>query len=81
MNLSSNISISSGRQRKLAGDSGSSIFTVALRLRRLAAYLANRRERRMAADALHRFSDRELWDVGLSRGDILSIGRGNFRKD
>ncbi|WP_428537739.1 DUF1127 domain-containing protein [Rhodopila sp.] len=81
MNLSSNISISSERQRKFAGDSGTSIFTATLRLRRLAAYLADRRERRRAADALHRFSDRELWDVGLSRGDILSIGRGSFRND
>jgi uncharacterized protein YjiS (DUF1127 family) len=30
---------------------------------------------------LHRFSDRELWDVGLSRSDIMSIENGTFRRD
>ena len=81
MNLSSNISISSASQRKFAGDAGTSISSFSQRLRRLAVYLQDRRERRLAADALHRFSDRELWDVGLSRADILSIGRGTFRRD
>ncbi|WP_428490556.1 DUF1127 domain-containing protein [Rhodopila sp.] len=81
MNLYSNISISSGSQRKFAGDAGTSISSFTQRLRRLAAYLSDRRERRRAADSLHSFSDRELWDVGLSRADILSIGQGTFRRD
>jgi uncharacterized protein YjiS (DUF1127 family) len=41
---------------------------------RIAAALAER-ERRAARFALHRMSDRELRDIGLSRGDIDQISR------
>ena len=50
----------------------------------IAAYLAARAERRRhrqeMAD-LSRFSDRELWDVGLSRSDLMSLELGVYRRD
>jgi uncharacterized protein YjiS (DUF1127 family) len=40
-----------------------------------------RRRRQRDAQMLHAFSDREFWDVGLSRSDISSIVRGTYRRD
>ncbi|HEX2944260.1 MAG TPA: DUF1127 domain-containing protein [Rhodopila sp.] len=33
------------------------------------------------AQQLDHFSDRELWDLGLSRSDISSIAHGTYRRD
>jgi uncharacterized protein YjiS (DUF1127 family) len=41
---------------------------------------ARRRNHRDAAQ-LAQLSDRELWDVGLSRCDVASVARGNYRRD
>jgi uncharacterized protein YjiS (DUF1127 family) len=30
---------------------------------------------------LYRSSDRELWDMGLSRSDLPEIARGTYRQD
>jgi uncharacterized protein YjiS (DUF1127 family) len=30
---------------------------------------------------LEQFTDRELWDLGLSRSDIPSVARGVYRRD
>jgi uncharacterized protein YjiS (DUF1127 family) len=49
-------------------------------LRGVARWIARRRSRREAA-ALHAFSDRELWDLGLSRSDIPGIMDGTYRRD
>ena len=81
MNLSNNIYINSGAQRKLAGNAGTWSSGFVGWLRRFGAQLAERRARRLAMDELYRFSDRELWDVGLSRSDILSIEQGTLRRD
>jgi uncharacterized protein YjiS (DUF1127 family) len=40
-----------------------------------------RRTRTRELRELSLFSDRELWDVGLSRSDILSIEQGVYRRD
>ena len=80
MNLSNNISISSGSQRD-AGNAGTWISAVVDRLHRLGAALAERRSRSAEIGELYGFSDRELRDVGLSRCDILSIEKGSFRRD
>jgi uncharacterized protein YjiS (DUF1127 family) len=50
-------------------------------LGRVAAYLAARRRRLQDAEVLHTFSDRDLWDLGLSRSDIPSIISGTYRRD
>jgi uncharacterized protein YjiS (DUF1127 family) len=46
----------------------------------IAGWIARRRSRREAA-ALLAFSDRELWDLGLSRSDIPGIMDGTYRRD
>ena len=48
---------------------------------RLGAYMAQRRTRSRQISELYRFTDRELWDVGLSRSDILAIEHGVYRRD
>jgi uncharacterized protein YjiS (DUF1127 family) len=48
--------------------------------RRLAAFSERRRHAREMAD-LAAYSDHDLWDLGLSRSDLMSIERGTFRRD
>ncbi len=47
---------------------------------RMAARAERRRHRRELAD-LAQFSDRELWDVGLSRSDLMALDMGLYRRD
>ena len=49
-----------------------------------ARFVAERAERRRIAreaSTLLRFSDRELWDIGISRGDIPAVMDGSFHRD
>jgi len=39
-----------------------------------------RRQRAQARATLQSFSDRELWDLGLSRSDIPAIIKGTYRR-
>ena len=48
---------------------------------RLAEFLATRHRRIQEAEVLYGFSDRDLWDLGLSRSDIPSIINGMYRRD
>ena len=48
--------------------------------RLVAKWSEHRRHAREMAD-LNRFTDRELWDVGLSRSDLIAIERGVYRRD
>jgi uncharacterized protein YjiS (DUF1127 family) len=48
--------------------------------RRLAAFSERRRRAREMAE-LAAYSDRELWDLGLSRCDLMAVERGTFRRD
>jgi uncharacterized protein YjiS (DUF1127 family) len=48
---------------------------------RIVAYLVSRRRRIQDAEVLHSFSDRDLWDLGLSRSDIPGIISGAYRRD
>jgi uncharacterized protein YjiS (DUF1127 family) len=43
-------------------------------------WTAHRKRTRELRD-LYRFSDRELWDVGLSRGDLPAIANGTYRRE
>jgi uncharacterized protein YjiS (DUF1127 family) len=45
------------------------------------ARLARRRELSREMQQLRRFSDSELRDVGLTRGDFTAIESGAFRRD
>ncbi len=48
--------------------------------RRVAAVARRHRHAREMAD-LAKFSDRELWDLGLSRSDLMAVERGLYRRD
>lgn len=48
--------------------------------RRVATWQERRRHRRDLAD-LARFTDHELWDIGLARSDMLAIEKGVYRRD
>ena len=43
---------------------------------KLVAGLSAWRDARMTRNALHKLTDRELDDIGLSRGDIERVARG-----
>jgi uncharacterized protein YjiS (DUF1127 family) len=47
----------------------------------MTAFWAARRHGARQAEVLHAFSDRELWDLGLSRSDIPGIIKGTYRRD
>jgi uncharacterized protein YjiS (DUF1127 family) len=47
----------------------------------LLANLAQRRARARELQELYRCSDRELWDIGLSRSDFLAIEKGTYSRD
>jgi uncharacterized protein YjiS (DUF1127 family) len=47
---------------------------------RLRASWAQRREVERQMQELYRSSDRELWDMGLSRSDLREIAKGTYRK-
>jgi uncharacterized protein YjiS (DUF1127 family) len=51
------------------------------RIQQLRTYLAQRRARAEELRELYRFTDRELWDIGLSRSDFMAIERGTYRRD
>jgi uncharacterized protein YjiS (DUF1127 family) len=48
---------------------------------RLRASLVQRRAVERQMQELYRSSDRELWDMGLSRSDLPEIARGTYRQD
>ena len=47
----------------------------------LVAWINLRRQRARDRDILLGFSDRELWDLGLSRSDIPGVVLGTYRPD
>jgi uncharacterized protein YjiS (DUF1127 family) len=51
------------------------------RIHNLRAYLAQRRARAEELRELYRCTDRELWDIGLSRSDFMAIENGTYRRD
>jgi uncharacterized protein YjiS (DUF1127 family) len=46
----------------------------------VATFSERRRHAREMAD-LAAYNDRELWDLGLSRSDLMAVERGTFRRD
>jgi uncharacterized protein YjiS (DUF1127 family) len=81
MSLSDDTYLLSGQQQKIGPEFGKWISTFAARLRHIGTAWSESRKRDQEMRDLHRFSDRELWDVGLSRSDVWSIERGTYRKD
>jgi uncharacterized protein YjiS (DUF1127 family) len=72
--------ISSSRQG-LLHDAGAVLSAASQSLRAVGAFFVAHRQRTRQLQELHRFSDRELWDVGLSRSDISAIESRNYRRE
>jgi uncharacterized protein YjiS (DUF1127 family) len=81
MRLSDDTYLISGNQQKISTDVGKFLSSMRARLDRLGASWAASRARAQQMRDLHRFNDRELWDLGLSRSDIGSIERGTYRRE
>ena len=77
MNLSDDAYLLAGNRQKIIPDIG----TILSPIRTLAAAWVKRRTRTRELRELARFTDRDLWDVGLSRSDIWSIEQGTYRRD
>jgi uncharacterized protein YjiS (DUF1127 family) len=76
MNLSPNTYLfdATGQTAQPAGMGLSGLF------HRLRAAWAQRRAVERQMQELYRSSDRELWDMGLSRSDLPEIARGTYRQ-
>lgn len=61
--------------------SGSWLAQVRAALRTFRENWAVRARNRRDAAQLEQFSDRELWDLGMSRSDIPYVARGIYRRD
>ena len=70
-----------GRQQQNAGDVRVWLARLRARLERLgAAWMARHRTARSLRQ-LDLCTDRELWDMGLSRSDFPAIIKGAYRRD
>jgi uncharacterized protein YjiS (DUF1127 family) len=81
MSLSNQTYPLADRRAKLAGNLGAWLSTTIARLHHRYTSWTERRARSREVDDLYRFSDRELWDIGLSRSDIVSIERGTYTRE
>ncbi len=81
MNLSNDTYLISGGRQKSASDVRGWLSAILASLRRLGASWLESRARERDIQALYRFSDRELWDGGLSRSDIWAIERGTYHRE
>jgi uncharacterized protein YjiS (DUF1127 family) len=81
MNVSQQRFLASADQQKISGHLDTWLSSTLGRVNRIAAFWAERSTRARELRELHRFSDRELWDVGLSRSDIPGIEHGTYRRD
>jgi uncharacterized protein YjiS (DUF1127 family) len=50
-------------------------------IKRVSAFIVARHQRARQLRELYAMTDRELWDVGLSRSDRLAIDEGTYRRD
>ncbi len=71
----------SGSQPKTQGEFGSWLALLFAGIQRLWSRQAEKRARAREMSELKRLTDRELWDLGLSRSDFLSIEQGTYRCD
>ena len=81
MNLSEDAWLISSSQKQAIHPASAVLSRLQAGFHRVAALWAMRRQRTREAEVLYTFSDRELWDVGLSRSDIPGIIQGKYRRD
>ncbi len=63
------------------GDIGGWLFYIRAQLHNVGTRWAARRQRAQEMDEISRFSDRDLWDLGLSRSDLHAIARSSYSRD
>ncbi len=81
MALSNNIwRISQSQQQSLPA-ANTWLSSLQAGLSRITSAWGIRRQQRRDGALLRTLSDRELWDLGLSRGDISRVVNGTYRRD
>ena len=80
MNLSKDTYLLAGDQPKIGQEVRTWLSLAYARVRNLGVNMAEGRARGREMRELHKFSDRELWDVGLSRSDIPAVQQGTYRR-
>ena len=70
-----------GSRPHIAADAGALLARLRSRFIRLGAEWDRRRRAMRDLRQLDRCTDRELWDMGLSRSDFPAIIRGTYRRD
>jgi len=80
MNLSRDAWLGSPSHQQAAGFAGARLSRLQTGLHRAAALWAAYRRRGQDRAVLNSLSDRELWDLGLSRSDIPSVIDGSYRR-
>ncbi|HBK07178.1 MAG TPA: hypothetical protein DDZ81_15225 [Acetobacteraceae bacterium] len=63
------------------GHTGGLLPLISAKLQNVRARWAEKRARARDMQDLYRFSDRELWDIGMSRSDFMAVENGTFRRD
>lgn len=63
------------------GNTGGLFALVSAKLQNARARWAEKRAHDRDMADLYRFSDRELWDIGISRSDFVAVNNGTFRRD
>jgi uncharacterized protein YjiS (DUF1127 family) len=81
MSLSDEVRALPEGQRQIVREAGIWLSWLQARLARIDATWTARRKRAREVQDLYRFTDRELWDVGLSRSDLPAIADGTYRRD
>jgi uncharacterized protein YjiS (DUF1127 family) len=81
MNISEEVRPILAGQRQITRAVSVWLSRLQARLDHLGASWASRRQRARQVQELYRASDRELWDMGLSRSDLPAIARGTHRRD
>jgi uncharacterized protein YjiS (DUF1127 family) len=81
MNLSEDTWLASKGRQQVASPAIPWLVRLQAGISRLRAGWRTRRQRTRDVASLYTFSDRELWDLGLSRSDITGISNGTYRRD
>lgn len=80
MNLSENTWLVSQSRQSASPTPNTLVSRLQAGLDRIGTAWISYRQRSQDIQVLQSFSDRELWDMGLSRSDIVGIAKGTYRR-
>lgn len=81
MNVYQDARLVAENEQTTAGETTAIVSGLRDHLGRFKAFWVARRQRARDTAALEAFTDRELWDLGLSRSDLPRLTDGTFRRD